>query len=306
MFPGNKTFAFTTFDDTDSSTVRNVGPVYHLLSELGLRSTKSVWPLSCVPGARLGGGSLEDRDELKFNLQLQEQGFEIALHNVRNHDATREVIELGFRRFKELTGREPRIHTNHSENRENIYWGAARLKMPTSRVVYEIASWIRPAYVSKGHVEGSPFFWGDLCRERITYVRNFVFDDINLMTVNPSMPYHDPAKPYVSYWFSSSDGGNVERFNRITGEANQDRLEEQGGVCIMYAHFASGFVNGDRLNPRFEQLMRRLAKMNGWFVPVSELLDFLRRHKSDCNIPSAELATLENRWLRYKLRVGRT
>ena len=26
-----------------------------------------------------------------------------------------------------------------------------------------------------GHVPDSPYFWGDLCRQRIRYVRNFVF-----------------------------------------------------------------------------------------------------------------------------------
>jgi hypothetical protein len=33
-FPGNK-----------PSTVENISPVYHLLAELGMRTTKSVWPL---------------------------------------------------------------------------------------------------------------------------------------------------------------------------------------------------------------------------------------------------------------------
>ena len=59
-------------------------------------------------------------------------------------------------------------------------------------------------------------------------------------------------------------------------EENQDRLEEEGGVCIMYAHFAFGFCEDGRVNPRFEALMRRLVKKNGWFVPVHQVLDHLR------------------------------
>jgi hypothetical protein len=54
-FPNNKKFAFTILDDTDLSTAENVGPVYRLLAELGMRTTKSVWPLASVRGGRQGG-----------------------------------------------------------------------------------------------------------------------------------------------------------------------------------------------------------------------------------------------------------
>jgi len=41
----------------------------------------------------------------------------------------------------------------------------------------------------------------------------------------------------------------------------------------MYTHFGHGFVEDQRLNSRFADLMTRLSKRNGWFVPVSTLLD---------------------------------
>lgn len=44
-WPDGKRFAFTIFDDTDHQTLENVPPVYDFLSDLGLRTTKSVWPL---------------------------------------------------------------------------------------------------------------------------------------------------------------------------------------------------------------------------------------------------------------------
>ena len=54
-FPNNKKFAFTILDDTDLSTVENVGPVYRLLAELDMRTTKSVWPLGSVSDGPQGG-----------------------------------------------------------------------------------------------------------------------------------------------------------------------------------------------------------------------------------------------------------
>src|SRR3954464_4233273 len=72
-FPDNRKFAFTILDDTDLSTIDNVGPIYQLLAELGMRTTKSVWPLASVPEGRQGGDSLQEADYLRFVLDLQTQ-----------------------------------------------------------------------------------------------------------------------------------------------------------------------------------------------------------------------------------------
>ena len=48
----------------------------------------------------------------------------------------------------------------------------------------------------RGHVEGDPLFWGDLCRDRVRYVRNFTFADVNTLASCPLMPYHDPKRPW--------------------------------------------------------------------------------------------------------------
>ena len=42
-WPNNKKFAFTVIDDTDCSTLSNAPIVYKYLSQLGLKTTKSVW-----------------------------------------------------------------------------------------------------------------------------------------------------------------------------------------------------------------------------------------------------------------------
>jgi glycosyltransferase involved in cell wall biosynthesis len=302
-FPNHKNFAFSIFDDTDLSTIENVGPIYRLLQELGMRTTKSVWPLASTPGARLGGASLQDPEYRDFVLKLENQGFEIALHNVRNTDSTRREIEYGLEEFRRLIGHYPRVHANHCNNRENVYWGAARFSTIASNL-YGIAARATRSRRFEGHIDGSQHFWGDLCKARIDYVRNMVFRPINTLKMNPSMPYHDPNKPLVNAWFSSSDGGDRETFCKLLSEHNQDRLEEEGGVCLVYTHFASGFSNNGRVDQRVEQLLRRLAQKNGWFVPVSQLLDFLRDEHGTLSIPAAEIAGMERRWFREHLAVA--
>jgi len=116
------------------------------------------------------------------------------------------------------------------------------------------------------------------------------------------MPYHDPERPFVNYWFASSEGANVASFNERIAEANQDRLEEEEGACIMYTHFGLGFCEDGRLNPRFRRLMERLARKRGWFVPVATLLDHLLATRGRVEISAAQRTALEWRWLRHKLR----
>jgi hypothetical protein len=304
-FPYNKNFAFSIFDDTDNSTVGSVQPVYRLLRDLGFRTTKSVWPLTAVPGARFGGSTLQDDDYLRWIRELHREGFEIGLHNVRSGSAPREIILRGLEEFCNRIGEYPRAHANHSDNCENIYWGSSRLTRTSSRFAYHLGTLHRRREQFSGHLKGSQYFWGDICKDRIRFVRNFVFNEINLERINPTLPYHDPGKPFVNFWFSSCEGGDVRKFCGMINESNQDRLAAESGICIMYTHFASGFCRDGEIDPVFKRLMRRLAKLNGWFVPVSELLEFLLGGKTQRTIPARELARMENRWIRYKMRVGR-
>jgi hypothetical protein len=118
------------------------------------------------------------------------------------------------------------------------------------------------------------------------------------------MPYHDPEKPFVKYWYASSEGANVDSFIHTLSEPNQDRLEQEGGACLMYAHFGHGFVKDGKLDPRFVSLMSRLSNKNGWFVPAATLLDFLRQKNSAHIITSSERTAMEWRWLGRKLLRG--
>src|SRR5262249_16748538 len=139
--------------------------------------------------------------------------------------------------------------------------------------LYKLLSRYRFTGMFEGHIESSPLFWGDLCRERIRYVRNFVFPDLNTLKACPWMPYHDASRPYVNAGVASSEGGTVDAFIRTISEGSQDRLEAEGGACIMYTHLAQGFYQNGQLQHRFRALMERLSRKNGWFVPVTMLLD---------------------------------
>ena len=56
-------------------------PVYSLLADCGLRTTKSCWPVGGDPAKGFGAGeTVEDPACLQWLLKLQEQGFEIGWH----------------------------------------------------------------------------------------------------------------------------------------------------------------------------------------------------------------------------------
>ena len=74
----------------------------------------------------------------------------------------------------------------------------------------------------------------------------------------------------------------------------------------MYTHFAKGFFDGRELDRRFIALTKRLSRKNGWFVPVSTLLDYLLEIKGHHDIKNSERGRLERKWLLHKIRVGTT
>ncbi len=299
-WPEGKAFAFTIFDDPDYQTAGSVESVYSLLRELGVRTTISVWPVQRAGRPYVGGVTCEDPKYLPWVAQLQANGFEVGLHNVTYHTSTRQETAQGLERFFHLFGHYPHTMANHTGCKESIYWGRARLS-GVHRLVYDILHLWQSRSEFQGHVEKSPLFWGDLCRDKVRYVRNFTFPEINTLKACPVMPYHDPARPFVNRWFAGSDGPAVNSFRDMLCEENQDRLLAEGGACIMYTHFAQGFVEHGRPDKRFEMLMRRLARMNGWFVPVYTLLDFLSGTQLSPSISHSERARIERRWLLQRM-----
>ncbi|HZL36084.1 MAG TPA: hypothetical protein VFC78_12280 [Tepidisphaeraceae bacterium] len=266
-----------------------------------MRTTKSVWPLAGSENPIVGGMTCEDNGYVDWVKSLQGKGFEIALHNVTYHTSTRERTIQGIDRFRDHFGHDPCSLANHVGCREGVHWGSDRLS-GVSRLMYKILAGGLRGDDCSGHVPGDPLFWGDVCHKRIKYVRNFVFPEINTLKACPYMPYHDPRRPLVRYWFAGSRGEDVDAFNHTIREENQDRLEEEGGACIMYTHFGKRFFVDGRLNSTFEALMERLSRKNGWFVPVATLLDHLLAQNGEHQITHSERAKLERRWIWQKLR----
>lgn len=269
VWPDGKKFAFTIIDDTEYSFVRNVRPVYDFLRDLGFRTTKTVWVYP--PRDHYRGECLQDRDYLHFVRELWASGFEIALHNVGSGQFGREEIAAGFELFRALMGFYPTMQINHARNPDNLYWGHKRFVAPVS--------WLMRMSSARfaGEVEGTDHFWGDIAKEHIRYIRNFVFMHLNTLKCDPLMPYRVRGKErYSNFWFSSSDGHSVREFVQLLHPEAVDRLEEEGGCSIVYTHFGDGFADDEgNLNPVFVQRMRYVAQKEGWFVPASTILDYL-------------------------------
>ena len=95
---------------------------------------------------------------------------------------------------------------------------------------------------------------------------------------------------------------------------NIDKLEKEGGLCIIYTHFASNFVdNKGNLNSDFVKSIEYIASKKGWFAPASEVLDYLLQQKEQENkshyASKLYLYRLDFKWMMdrviKKIRFGR-
>jgi hypothetical protein len=301
-WPEGKRFAFTVFDDPDGETVENGRPLYDFLADCGLRTTKGLWPTTNGP-RQPRFDTCDFPAYRQWSQELQARGFEIGWHGAGPYTSSRAETLAGLERFEEYFGRGPVSMSQHCYCGENVYWGDQRVG-GVYRAVYNVATRWQGHNQFFGSQPGHPRYWSDICRQRLRYVRNFVYAEIDTLSVCPWMPYHDPLRPDVQAWFASAEGATARSYVERISEANQDRLEERGGACIMYTHFGRGFFENGALNARFRELTIRLSKKNGWFVPVSTLLDYLGETRGTTVLGARERRVLERRWLFHKIRFG--
>ena len=304
-FPDGKRFAFSILDDTDDSTLANVKPVYAALRDVGMRTTKTVWPMGCPEGSRLffAGETLNDAAYLRFVHELADQGFEIASHGATMESSLRERTLRGLEFLKNEFGSYPRLFCNHGFNRDNLYWGHKRFQSALFRKIF---SWT-PGHRSiryYGDDENSPYFWGDIAHTHIQYIRNFTFRRLNMLEANPDMPYRLRGTKYVNFWFSTSDAPDVRAFNRLLTCERLDQLERDGGACIVSTHLGKGFATNGKLDPDTERILRYLSRKRGWFVPVSELLDYLRGKQGGGELSDWTRLKLEWLFILDKLKIA--
>ncbi|MDX5584866.1 MAG: hypothetical protein QNK20_08015 [Aureibaculum sp.] len=276
-YPDGKDFALTITDDPDYGWLEQKNIVYDFLDKLGYKTTIPVWVLDNKHGtgqkgvnSGVGGITTNDKKYLKHTKALQKKGFEIALHTVGPGNDLRDETILGYELFKERFGQYPKININHTSNNENIYWGGDRFSNKIMSYIYNLKT---PS--SLGHVEESKYFWGDVSKTKTKYIRGWATDNINTLSVNKSMPYHLEDKPYVNYWFGCSDGFEYNKFINLISDENINKLLTERGTSIIYTHFGYGFVDSgaNSLSEEFIKQMTRISQKNGWFVPVSTILD---------------------------------
>jgi hypothetical protein len=297
--PEGKEFAFTIIDDTDNSKLEDIIPIYNLLKKLSLYTTKTVWIYPSRDNF-FYGDTIQNPQYLAYMKELANAGFEIALHNVGSGVFTRPEILKGIEEFEEKIGYPPKLLTCHGWNPDNLYWGSKRFRWPIN-----IINAIRDRGRYWGEVDNSPYFWGDIIQEKIMYVRNYTFYNINLNKVDLWFPYRDRKKPYVNYWFSAVDARSIKEFLYLLKPANIDKLIQEKGICILYTHFANGFVNNGKVHPEVKQRLTYISKHNGYFVPASTLLDYLRiqRRANNPYLPWWKFWILDMRWFFDHVRI---
>ena len=300
-YPDNKDFIFTIFDDTDVATYESLLPIYDYLTDLNIKTTKTVWPLNTVrENSYLGTDTLERREFVEYMKELQKRGFEISFHGATMISSERDETVKALEVFKEIFGSYPRTFASHSSNRENLYWGSNRFTSKVLKQLYKIISKEKNNFY-QGHQENSPYFWGDLAQQHIQYIRSFTFDNINLLDTHLPILYIPRKMQYINNCFISADADNVEEFNALLSEKNQDSLIQKRGISIISTHFGKGFVHKGQLNTETKKLLKRLSENNGWFVPVVTVLDFLNREIGIKQINSGTLMRMETKWFIHSL-----
>lgn len=283
-YPDGKNFAFTITDDPDANTLEKIKPVYDYLDAVGLKTTVAVWVFKAtrtngIPDRLTDyspGDTCEREAYLNYMQKLEKKGFEIASHGPSAGNDQRDTTIRGYEKFKKYFGKYPKIYINHRENLENLYWGAKVVPDKFLQLMLKLLlSKAKLPY--SGEIPSSDYYWGDIIKEKSQYVRLFGTQNINTLAFNPSMPYHDKAKPFVNYWFSFSDGNGVNGFTSLLNKENIDKLVKQRGTTIVYTHFGyPGFSKSGKLNDKVKKSIDMVAaQKDGWFVPVSIILDRL-------------------------------
>jgi hypothetical protein len=280
-FPPDRQCAIAITDDTDFFQLETTGPVYALLDSLGLRVTKTTWVFD-APGRspRQTGLSLADGRYRSWLLGEIPRGHEITLHSPSAGDDTRQRILAAYDTLATVLGHRPRLDIFHSTNREAFYWGAARFPSSILRVL--LRRLVHGGFA--GHDPSSPYYWLDISRSLVRYIRTYTFNDVNTLRINPSMPYLDSRTPDAPFWFASSNGRTEREFVTLLSPGNVARLKAQHGACVVYTHLGVGFSRpgpgpgpGRVVAPEVGALLRRVGEDPGVeFVPAGELLDRLR------------------------------
>ena len=285
VWPEGKQFAFTVFDDADWETLENVGGVYSLLADCGLRTTKSCWVVRGDPDKGYAGGANRRRRR-----PLAMAAATCSRRDSRSAGTARTWHSLPRR---ELTGRRWRSSPSFSAiipSRpritpvdEAIYWGSDRLTGFHS-FLYNLLTALSQQPASIAATSKATNTSGATCagrRSSISAISSFRTSTrcgaarscrTTTRTGRTStIGLPRPTAPRCSDLIAASPSGSRTSWRRRGAPAS----------CTPTSPTVS--PRGGKVDPQFEQLVRRLAAKNGWFVPVTTLLDYLlsvrRRHE---------------------------
>jgi len=311
FWPNNRDFAFTIIDDTDNSNLENAPLVYDYLKQKKIFTTKSVWTKdgeNIKKYNSVNGETLANEKYLNWVKNLEKNSFEICLHSSSWSRSTREEIIKSFEFFENYFGKSSTlIQHNDSRDCESIYWGKKRLVFPIN-LIFEIIMYITPgglkSNIYQGEIESSPYFWGDICKEKVDFIRNLTFNEINLFNITKSVLHKRKGTKYVNHWFISSEAPNHDSFVNILSKENLDLLEKQNGLCIIYTHFGNKFVANGKLKESFKDVIDDLSKRNGWFVPANNIFKYLQEKHMVKTLSYFEELKLSYRWLLWKIFHG--
>ena len=76
IWPNNKKFAFTIFDDTDRSNLEDSRLIYNCLDDLGFKTTRSVWINKSNYKNDTEGVTCDNKYYLEWLLKIKEKGLD--------------------------------------------------------------------------------------------------------------------------------------------------------------------------------------------------------------------------------------
>ncbi|MBE0644105.1 MAG: hypothetical protein IH600_08495 [Bacteroidetes bacterium] len=268
---------FCITDDTDAATLDQVTAVYDYLAMRKFRTTKTVWAfhpeeasgIPGLPGHALQGVTLENPRYMEFCQQLSKEGFEICLHGASAGNNRRARQEAALQLVRDSFGGAG-TYVCHSKNAENIYWEENVTRLQPFRTMLGYFS----RHQCSGEDPASPYFWGDLCNEHVEQIRLMRTRATNTLSVNPSMPYFDPGKPYVRSWFCATK----RALRDCASEQALASLRREHGLTVLY-QYLHRYADEDtlRLNTEFVSAIDRICDAEDVLVaPVSLIMRRLR------------------------------
>lgn len=302
-WPHGRKAAFTLIDDTDDAVCPDIARTYAHVVAAGMRTTKTVWVEPVRDTAYFRGHCLrQDAAYRRFIGELQALGFEIGLHGVGSGDFVRAEIESALEFFRETLGHYPRLHVNHSYNKDSIHGGDKRFGFPFNLAVRLLH---RDYRGFEGEVPGSPHYWGDLHKRHIAYSRAYEVDRLNLLELLP-FPYRDARyADCCNAFYPAAFCPNPDLFARMVTPQRVERLIRDGGCAILYTHLGY-FTERGGVDARFVQAMKMLQAHAAelWFAPVGAVLDHLAAQIGPVEISRAQRLRIEALclWTRLKYR----